>query len=162
MNRAYSPRGARAIAPLATTPEPCAQARHSRSKRASASSRRRRASAGVREPLSGFIALFVFAFGKAPFLNTRLKSSVRATGRRKKGSVGNFDGAPEIRLAVSSIDRATCSTIWLGDHLPVARGVVHVAAQRSAADASSFTASRLAVSVALRSAMRTSTDAAAS
>lgn len=61
-------------------------------------------------------------------------------------------GAPETMLAPSFIPRGTCSTTWLGDHVPGARGVVHVAADPSAAATRSVTAARLAASTSLTSA----------
>src|SRR6266550_3872598 len=106
-----------------------------------APSRRARASVVVAGPLRGFIALLVFAFGKPPVFTTRLNSSVRAIGRTKKGSVTNFVEAPAIMFADSSIDRATCSTIWLGDHFPGAHGAVQDALHRSDAAMRSLTAS---------------------
>jgi hypothetical protein len=48
---------------------------------------------------------------------------------------------------------ATCSTTWLGDHFPGARGVVQVAADLSAAATRSRTAARLAASTSLTSAI---------
>src|SRR5262249_26978818 len=65
-----------------------------------------------------------------------------------------IDGAPETMLAPSSKPRATCSTTWLGDHFPGARGVVQVAADLSAAATRSRTAARLAASTSFKSAMR--------
>ena len=47
------------------------------------------------------------------------------SGRTNPGSDGNALGSPLMFLPDSSSARATCSTIWLGDHLPGARGVVH-------------------------------------
>src|SRR5215510_13477495 len=46
-----------------------------------------------------------------------------------------------------------CSTTWLGDHFPGARGVVQVAADLSAAATRSRTAARLAASTSFKSAM---------
>src|SRR5262245_60577783 len=59
-------------------------------------------------------------------------------------------------LAASSKPRAMCSTTWLGDHFPGARGVVQVAADLSAAATRSMTAARLAASTSFKSAMGTS------
>src|SRR5688500_1590238 len=112
-----------------------------------------RASAGVAGPLAGSIALFVLAFGKAPFFRTRLNRNPRKRGRRKNGSVGNFVGAPDTRFADSSSVRATCSTTWLGDHLPGARGAAHESPHFSAAAMRWLIASRLAASVAFTSAI---------
>src|SRR5215468_3045934 len=61
--------------------------------------------------------------------------------------------ARETTFADSSQQRAICSTTWLGDHFPGARGVVQVAADLSAAAASSLTAARLAASTSFTSAM---------
>ena len=47
------------------------------------------------------------------------------------GSVGNFDERPAAMFADSSSERATWSTIWLGDHFPGARGAFHAGLQRS-------------------------------
>jgi hypothetical protein len=68
------------------------------------------------------------------------------------GGIG-IDGVPETTLAASSRPRTTCSTTWLGDHFPGARGVVQVAADLSAAATRSMTAARLAASTSLTSAM---------
>ena len=72
---------------------------------------------------------------------------------QESGGVGRIDGAPETTFAESSKARATCSTTWLGDHFPGARGVVQVAADLSAAATRSMTAARLAASASLTSAM---------
>src|SRR5262245_64570316 len=56
-------------------------------------------------------------------------------------------------LAASSKPRAMCSTTWLGDHFPGARGVVQVVADLSAAATRSRTAARWAASTSLISAM---------
>src|SRR5262249_31634775 len=125
--------------------------------RVSAPSSRTFASDGVAGPLAGSIALFVFAFGKARFFRTRLKRNARATGRMKNGSFGNFVGVPATRFADSSSDRATCSTSWLGDHLPGARGTVQAGPHRSEAATSSATALRFAVRTELMSATGAST-----
>src|SRR5206468_4594879 len=71
----------------------------------------------------------------------------------KAGGIG-IDGAPQTTFAPSSKPRVTCSTTWLGDHFPGARGVVQVAADLSAAATRSRWASRLAASASLTSAMR--------
>src|SRR5439155_1514680 len=132
--------------PLAT------RLRHSWSNLAYAPSRRTRASAGVAGPLVGSSALRALnPFGKTPFFKIRLKYSL-ASGRRKAGGIG-IDGAPETTFAPSSKPPATCSTTWLGDHFPGARGVVQVAADLSAAATRSRTAARLAASRSLTSAM---------
>ena len=47
-------------------------------------------------------------------------------------------------LADSSSERATCSTIWLGDHFPGARGAVQAVAVRSPATINWSIASLLA------------------
>src|SRR5206468_11972579 len=92
-------------------------------------------------------------FGNPPFFKVRLKKTSLSSGRREAGGIGIDDGAPETPLAASSKPRVTCSTAWLGDHFPGARGVVQVAADLSAAATSSRTASRLDASASLTSAM---------
>src|SRR5687768_11026557 len=67
------------------------------------------------------------------------------------GRFGNFDTRPTAMLADSSSDRATCSTIWLGDHLPGARGAVHDGPDRSPSAINCSIASLLAASAALTS-----------
>src|SRR6185503_16842927 len=89
---------------------------------------------------------------KTPFFKIRLKNNSLNSGRRKAGGIG-IDGAPETTFAASSKPPATCSTTWLGDHFPGARGVAHVAADLSAAATRSRTAARLAASASLTSAM---------
>src|SRR5207248_9145171 len=91
--------------------------------------------------------------GNTPFFKIRLKKSTLSSGRRKAGGIGIDDGTPETALAASSKPRVTCSTTWLGDHFPGARGVVQVAADLSAAATRSRWASRLAASASLTSAM---------
>jgi hypothetical protein len=71
---------------------------------------------------------------------------------QESGGIGS-DEAPETMFAPSSRPPATCSTTWLGDHFPGARGVVHVAADRSAAATRSRTAARLSARTSLTSAM---------
>jgi hypothetical protein len=76
------------------------------------------------------------------------------SGQRAQESGGiGINGAPETTLAASSKPRATCSTTWLGDHFPGARGVVQVAADLSAAATRSMTAARWAASTSLTSAI---------
>src|SRR5438552_4031755 len=106
--------------------------RHASSNFLCAASRRSRPSAGVAGPSAGFMALLVLAFGNVDFFSTRLNRRPRTTGWRAAGILGNLDGRPAATLADSSSARATCSTIWLGDHLPGARGVVHDTPARSA------------------------------
>src|SRR5881396_2961651 len=72
------------------------------------------------------------------------------------GSFGNFDGRPAAMLADSSSERATCSTIWLGDHLPGARDVVHAGPELSAASINWSVASLHAERAALISAIASS------
>jgi hypothetical protein len=72
---------------------------------------------------------------------------------QESGGIG-IDGAPETTFAASSKPLATCSTTWLGDHFPGARGVVQVAADLSAAPTRSRTAARLAASTSLTSTTR--------
>src|SRR6266699_2424174 len=69
------------------------------------------------------------------------------------GSFGNFDGRPAAMFADSSSERATCSTIWLGDHFPGARGDVQVVLVRSPARINCSIASLLASSAVLISAI---------
>src|SRR5206468_5582409 len=137
------------LKPVLTTCWPLAtRLRHSWSNLASAPSRRTRASAGVAGPLVGSSALRALnPFGKTPFFKIRLKYSL-SSGRRKAGGIG-IDGAPATTLTDSSKPRATCSTTWLGDHFPGARGVVQVAADLSAAARRSMKAAPLAASAAL-------------
>src|SRR5262245_23652126 len=110
-----------------------------------ADSSRARPSPGVAGPLAGSIALLVLAFGKPSLRRTRLNRTVRTIGCASAGILGNFDGRPAAMLADSSSDRATCSTIWLGDHLPGARGVDHAGPQHSAAAINWSTACLLAL-----------------
>ena len=56
-------------------------------------------------------------------------------------------------LADSSSERATCSTIWLGDHFPGARGAVQAVAVRSPATINWSIASLLAARAVLISAI---------
>src|SRR5258705_6537634 len=70
------------------------------------------------------MALLVFALGNAAVLSTRLNRRPRTMGCTTPGSFGNFEGRPAAMFADSSSERATCSTIWLGDHFPGARGEV--------------------------------------
>jgi hypothetical protein len=107
----------------------------------------------VAGPLVGFIALWALnPLGNASFFKIRLKKISLSSGRKKAGGIG-IDGAPETTFAASSKPPATCSTTWLGDHFPGARGVVQVAADLSAAETRSMTAARLAASTSLTSAM---------
>ena len=56
-------------------------------------------------------------------------------------------------LADSSSERATCSTIWLGDHFPGTRGAVQAVAVRSPAAINWSIASLLAARAVLISAI---------
>src|SRR5262245_42078179 len=69
------------------------------------------------------------------------------------GSFGNFDGRPVAILADSSSKRATCSTIWLGDHFPGACGEVQAVPVRSPVRINCSIASLLASRAALTSAI---------
>src|SRR6185503_5694608 len=89
---------------------------------------RARPSAGIAGPAIGFIALLVLLLMNAFFFRMRLKNNPRTTGRTKAGRLGYALGSPLMFLPDSSSVRATCSTIWLGDHLPSARGVLQAAA----------------------------------
>src|SRR5688500_6330508 len=109
-----------------------AQAKHSRSNRLQADSRRSRASWGDAGPDCGSIALLVRALGNFACLSTRLKSRTRTIGRTIRGNVGNFAGRPATTFALSSSERAMCSTTWAGDHFPGARAWVQIDAEFSA------------------------------
>lgn len=101
-----------------------ATARHAVSKQSCAAMRRVRPSAGVAAPAAGFIAFVVLPFGNTPRLRMR-RNTMRNKGWSKAGVVGKADGCPAATFADASYDRATCSTIWLGDHLPGAHGASH-------------------------------------
>ncbi len=108
-------------------------------------SRRGRSASRVKR-LVGFPPLRKYALLQDP---VEVQSGQRA---QESGGIG-IDGAPETTFAASSKPPATCSTTWLGDHFPGARGVVQVAADLSAAATRSRTAARLAASTSLTSAM---------
>ena len=75
----------------------------------------------------------VFILRKDPLLRMRLKTAMRPNGRRKTGTVGNFEGTPSATLVDSSMMRATCSATWEGDHFPGARGTSQNGAAASTA-----------------------------
>jgi hypothetical protein len=98
-----------------------ATARQDVSKCSCAAISRRRPSSNVAAPCDGFIALVVLPLGKTPRLRMR-RNTTRSNGWRMRGMEGNADGRPAATSADASYERATCSTIWLGDHLPEAQG----------------------------------------
>jgi hypothetical protein len=91
------------------------------------------------------MALVVRPFGNQAVLTIRL-NMMRTSGWTTAGSLGKADGNPAAMCTEPSNDRATCSTIWLGDHLPGAGGVAHADAVASASTMSRSVASLLAAS----------------
>ena len=50
---------------------------------------------------------------------------MRNSGWTKVGMRGKAEACPAATFTDASYDRVTCSTIWLGDHLPGAHGASH-------------------------------------
>ena len=108
---------------------------------------RRGRSAGRVKRLVGFKPLRKCALLQGPFEQQSGQRAQESGGHRDRRSPRN-DVGPFFQKP-----RATCSTTWLGDHFPGARGVVQVAADLSAAATRSRTVARLAASTSLISAM---------